>query len=113
MVTHNMLRMHEGIQVFSDKKYSICDRSRTNQKPYTGLITEITPCMRNYLWVSLQYKYHVINLNNHEIHYWNTEIQLVDSDICVFQLLFNPDLVQNWKNRAMNHTDPNVQHKPE
>ena len=48
MVSHNMLRTHEGNQVFSDKKYPICDCSRTNPKPYTGKITEIAPYVRTY-----------------------------------------------------------------
>ena len=29
------------------KKYPICAGSRTNQKPYTGQITEIAPYVRN------------------------------------------------------------------
>ena len=49
MVTHNMLRTHAGKEVFWDKKYPICDCSRTNQKPYAGQITEIAPYVRTYL----------------------------------------------------------------
>ena len=49
LVTHSMLRAHEGKWAISDKKYPICDCSRTNQKPYTGQITEIAPDVRTYL----------------------------------------------------------------
>ena len=45
MVTHYMLRMHDGNLVLSDKTYPICDCSLTNQKP-TGKITEIAPYVR-------------------------------------------------------------------
>ena len=31
------------------KKYPTCAGSRTNQKPYRGKITEITPYVRTYL----------------------------------------------------------------
>ena len=52
MVTQDMLRTHEGKQVFSNKQYPNCDCSRTNQKPSTGQITEIAPYVRNYLGVT-------------------------------------------------------------
>ena len=38
MVTIYMLRTHGG-------KYPICACYRPNQKPYTGQITEISPCV--------------------------------------------------------------------
>ena len=46
MVTTNMLRTHEGKKAFSDKKNF---PFVTNQKPYTGQITEIAPYMRTYI----------------------------------------------------------------
>ena len=53
MVTQNMLLSHEAKKVFSDKKYPICDCYRTNQKPYSGQITEIAPYVRTYLCVTI------------------------------------------------------------
>ena len=49
IVTHYMLRTHNEKQVFLDKKCPICACSPTNQKPYTGQITETFPYMRTYL----------------------------------------------------------------
>ena len=42
MVTHNTHKAN------LDEKYPTCDCSRTNQKPYTGQITEIAPYVRTY-----------------------------------------------------------------
>ena len=36
MVTQNMLRVHSGKEVFSEKKYLKCDWSRSNRMPLIG-----------------------------------------------------------------------------
>ena len=41
------------IMVFSEKKKTICDYSRSKQMPKTEQITEIAPHVRTYLWVTI------------------------------------------------------------
>ena len=48
IVDGKMLRTHEGKKVFSERKYPICDCSRSYQMPYTDQITEIAPDVRIY-----------------------------------------------------------------
>ena len=50
-----MLRVYERKQVFEEKKYPICDCSRSNQMPWTDQTTEIAPYERTYFWVTISY----------------------------------------------------------
>ena len=43
MVIQNILCADEGKEVFSDKRYSICDFSRSDQMPCTDQIKEMAP----------------------------------------------------------------------
>ena len=47
MVTKNIMCMHEGKQVFAEKKCANCEFSRYNQTPQTDQIKEIAPEVRN------------------------------------------------------------------
>ena len=61
----------KGKYVFADRIYPICDCSWTDQRPYTGQITEIAPyvCTYIYEFPSLLSTIMNININNFILHF--------------------------------------------
>ena len=53
MVTQNMLRTHEGKEVFLYKKKKLVCGSRSNQMPEKVQITSIAPYVGNYIRVTI------------------------------------------------------------
>ena len=58
MAFQNKFRMHEIKKVFSEKKYPICDSSRSNQMSEIYETTDIAPYVRTFICVTIYYKYH-------------------------------------------------------